>query len=181
MSATRLSHTKITPSRSQESVEEVLDMSRTGASLSLCSAVLGAIGTTKTVWRYCYMYSNILQTVFLYFKFSVLNLTLMDPECLSPYALPHYFESRCYFEFRSVRDTRMTAFFQHDFSEERWRKAALKNAFALLGKQRFDHATAFFLLAGSVRDAIEVRWHNLKFANFHYSLMGKVSDGFWYS
>ncbi|CAG0879086.1 unnamed protein product [Darwinula stevensoni] len=58
--------------------------------------------------------------------------------------------------FRSVRDTRMTAFFANDFSQERWRKSALKNAFALLGKQRFEHAAAFFLLAGALNDAVEV-------------------------
>jgi DmX-like protein len=58
--------------------------------------------------------------------------------------------------FRNKRDEKMTAFFQNNFSEDRWRKAALKNAFALLGKQRFDHAVAFFLLAGSLNDALEV-------------------------
>ncbi|XP_058802358.1 dmX-like protein 2 isoform X2 [Phymastichus coffea] len=58
--------------------------------------------------------------------------------------------------FRNKRDDRMTAFFANNFSEDRWRKAALKNAFALLGKQRFEHAAAFFLLAGALRDAIEV-------------------------
>lgn len=58
--------------------------------------------------------------------------------------------------FRSKRDEKMTAFFANNFTEERWRKAALKNAFALLGKQRFDHAVAFFLLANSLGDAIEV-------------------------
>ena len=51
----------------------------------------------------------------------------------------------------------MEQFFRNNFSEERWRKAALKNAFQLLGKQRFHHAAAFFLLAGAVRDAIEVK------------------------
>ncbi|KAL1117874.1 hypothetical protein AAG570_004187 [Ranatra chinensis] len=58
--------------------------------------------------------------------------------------------------FRSKRDDRMTQFFSNDFTEDRWRKAALKNAFALLGKQRFEHAAAFFLLAGALKDAIEV-------------------------
>lgn len=58
--------------------------------------------------------------------------------------------------FRSMRDEKMTQFFQNNFTEDRWRKAALKNAFALLGKQRFDHAVAFFLLAGSLNDALEV-------------------------
>ncbi|KYO21198.1 hypothetical protein Y1Q_0001469 [Alligator mississippiensis] len=58
--------------------------------------------------------------------------------------------------FRSQHDEKMTAFFSHNFSEDRWRKAALKNAFALLGKQRFEQSAAFFLLAGSLKDAIEV-------------------------
>lgn len=58
--------------------------------------------------------------------------------------------------FRNKRDDKMTAFFSNNFAEDRWRKAALKNAFALLGKQRFDHAVAFFLLAGSLNDALEV-------------------------
>ncbi|XP_063087033.1 dmX-like protein 1 isoform X2 [Cavia porcellus] len=58
--------------------------------------------------------------------------------------------------YRSQKDTKMTQFFGHNFEEERWRKAALKNAFSLLGKQRFEHSAAFFLLAGCLRDAIEV-------------------------
>ena len=58
--------------------------------------------------------------------------------------------------FRSINDKRMTEFFASDFTQERWRKAALKNAFALMGKQRFEHAAAFFLLAGALKDAIEV-------------------------
>ena len=58
--------------------------------------------------------------------------------------------------FRSVGDRKMTDFFQNNFSEDKWRKAALKNAYALMGKQRFEHAAAFFLLAGSVWDAVEV-------------------------
>lgn len=58
--------------------------------------------------------------------------------------------------FRSKKDEKMTAFFANDFNDERWRKAALKNAYALLGKQRFEHAVAFFLLANSLNDAVEI-------------------------
>ncbi|KAM3828236.1 dmX-like protein 2 isoform 6-T7 [Vipera latastei] len=58
--------------------------------------------------------------------------------------------------FRSQHDQKMTQFFSHNFREDKWRKAALKNAFALLGKQRFEQSAAFFLLAGSLKDAIEV-------------------------
>ncbi|XP_068836223.1 dmX-like protein 1 isoform X5 [Capricornis sumatraensis] len=58
--------------------------------------------------------------------------------------------------YRSQKDSKMTQFFGNNFEDERWRKAALKNAFSLLGKQRFEHSAAFFLLAGCLRDAIEV-------------------------
>ena len=58
--------------------------------------------------------------------------------------------------YRSIKDEKMTAFFKNNFSEDRWRKAALKNAFALLGKQRFTHAAAFFLLSGSLKDALDI-------------------------
>lgn len=50
----------------------------------------------------------------------------------------------------------MTQFFGQDFTQDRWKKAALKNAFALLSKQRFQHAAAFFLLGGKLWDACEV-------------------------
>lgn len=69
--------------------------------------------------------------------------------------------------FRNKRDERMTAFFANNFAEDRWRKAALSNAYVLLGKQRFDHAVAFFLLAGSLKDAINIclnRLHDLQLA-----------------
>lgn len=50
----------------------------------------------------------------------------------------------------------MYEFFREDFTEERWKKAALKNAFILMSKQRFQHAAAFFLLGGSIKDALQV-------------------------
>ncbi|KAI3372724.1 hypothetical protein L3Q82_023186 [Scortum barcoo] len=56
--------------------------------------------------------------------------------------------------YRSQKNAKMTDFFRNNFSEDRWRKAALKNAFSLLGKQRFQHSAAFFLLAGSLKDAV---------------------------
>ncbi|XP_066150653.1 dmX-like protein 2 isoform X3 [Euwallacea fornicatus] len=64
--------------------------------------------------------------------------------------------------YRSKRDKKMTDFFSNNFSEERWRKAALKNAYALLGKQRFDHAAAFFLLAGNLKDAVQICIHKIE-------------------
>lgn len=43
-------------------------------------------------------------------------------------------------------------FMGNNFAEERWRTAALKNAFVLLGKHRYMDASYFFLLAGKVKD-----------------------------
>lgn len=80
--------------------------------------------------------------------------------------------------FRSKRDERMTQFFSNNFAEDRWRKAALKNAFALLGKQRFEHAAAFFLLAGALRDAIEVNICNIicKFIVYQQNLNTYINN-----
>jgi len=44
----------------------------------------------------------------------------------------------------------------NNFSEARWKTAALKNAYALMGKRRFEYAAAFFLLAGNLQDAVNV-------------------------
>ena len=56
----------------------------------------------------------------------------------------------------------MLKFLSNDFEQERWKIAAQKNAFALLGKQRFEYAAAFFLLADSLSDAVNVCIKNLK-------------------
>ncbi|EEH44592.2 uncharacterized protein PADG_00881 [Paracoccidioides brasiliensis Pb18] len=50
----------------------------------------------------------------------------------------------------------------NNFNEPRWRTAALKNAYALLGKRRFEYAAAFFLLADHLRDAVYVCMNQLQ-------------------
>ncbi|KAF4591525.1 hypothetical protein GQ602_001824 [Ophiocordyceps camponoti-floridani] len=44
----------------------------------------------------------------------------------------------------------------NNFEDARWRTAALKNAYALLSKRRFEYAAAFFLLADHLEDAAEI-------------------------
>jgi len=51
---------------------------------------------------------------------------------------------------------KMLSFLDHDFTEPRWQKAALKNAFALLSKRRFENAVGFFLLGDRLFDAVNV-------------------------
>lgn len=62
---------------------------------------------------------------------------------------------------RSVADTKKTAFFSNNFSDTVWKNKAQKNAFVLLGKQRFEEGAAFFLLADKLWDAVEVCVSNL--------------------
>ena len=50
----------------------------------------------------------------------------------------------------------MIKFLANDFEQERWQTAALKNAFALLGKQRYEYAVSFFLLGNKLKDAVNV-------------------------
>ncbi|KAL9938108.1 hypothetical protein V8E36_002731 [Tilletia maclaganii] len=57
---------------------------------------------------------------------------------------------------------KMVQFLSNDFSEPRWQTAALKNAFALMSKRKFELAGAFFLLGGSLRDAVNVCARNLE-------------------
>lgn len=52
--------------------------------------------------------------------------------------------------------SKMIAFLGHDFSEERWRVAAQKNAYALMSQRRFEFAVAFFLLGNALSDAVHV-------------------------
>ncbi|EIW73255.1 hypothetical protein TREMEDRAFT_24795 [Tremella mesenterica DSM 1558] len=52
--------------------------------------------------------------------------------------------------------TAMLKFLANDFDTERWKTAAVKNAYALLSKQRYEYAAAFFMLAGKPQDAINI-------------------------
>ncbi|KAK9486025.1 RAVE protein 1 C terminal-domain-containing protein [Lipomyces starkeyi] len=55
----------------------------------------------------------------------------------------------------------MLKFLGNNFAEPRWKTAALKNAYVLLSKQRYEYAAAFFLLGDSLRDAVNVCVRNL--------------------
>ncbi|KAF6835863.1 WD repeat-containing protein [Colletotrichum musicola] len=50
----------------------------------------------------------------------------------------------------------------NNFDEPKWRTTALKNAYALLSKHRFEYAAAFFLLADHLQDAVNVCLNQLK-------------------
>ena len=64
--------------------------------------------------------------------------------------------------FRTGGNAKMSDFFANDFSEDRWKRAAKKNAFKLMSLQRFETAVAFFLLGKSIWDAVEVCVDKLK-------------------
>lgn len=50
----------------------------------------------------------------------------------------------------------MLKFLSNNFSQQKWKTVAMKNAYALLSKQRWEYAAAFFLLGGALRDAVRV-------------------------
>jgi hypothetical protein len=49
----------------------------------------------------------------------------------------------------------------NNFNDDRWKTAALKNAYALMGKRRFEYAASFFLLADHLQDAVSVLHNQL--------------------
>lgn len=61
----------------------------------------------------------------------------------------------------SERD-KMLRFLSNDFSEPRWRSAALKNAYVLISKHRYLDAAYFFLLADSLEDCCMVLCRQVK-------------------
>ncbi|KAK1754317.1 regulator of V-ATPase in vacuolar membrane protein 1 [Echria macrotheca] len=61
------------------------------------------------------------------------------------------------------REQRATQrFLANNFEDPKWRTAALKNAYALMSKRRFEYAVAFFLLADHLGDAVNVCLNQLK-------------------
>ncbi|EPQ29105.1 uncharacterized protein PFL1_03394 [Pseudozyma flocculosa PF-1] len=71
---------------------------------------------------------------------------------------------------------KMLQFLAKDFSEERWRTAAQKNAFALLSQRRYEFAASFFLLGGSLQDAVNVCVRNLGDLNLAVAL-ARIYEG----
>lgn len=55
-----------------------------------------------------------------------------------------------------------TRILANDFEAPKWRTAANKNAFALIGRRRYAYSAAWFLLAGSVKDAVSVCVRNVQ-------------------
>eukprot|EP00762_Andalucia_godoyi_P001284 ANDGO_04814.mRNA.1 Regulator of V-ATPase in vacuolar membrane protein 1 len=65
--------------------------------------------------------------------------------------------------FKVGKNEKFQKFFMQDFeADERARTSALKNAYALLSKQKFELAAAYFLLAGSLKDCVQVLVRNGK-------------------
>jgi len=63
---------------------------------------------------------------------------------------------------RSPSSEKIYNFLNHNFNEEKWKKASAKNAFALLSQKKLSLSIAFFLLGGYVSDAVQVAIDHLK-------------------
>lgn len=64
--------------------------------------------------------------------------------------------------FKAVKNQQVSDFLKNNFQEEKWKTAAAKNAYVLLGKQKFELAAAFFLLGGSLKDCVDICLSKLK-------------------
>ena len=64
-----------------------------------------------------------------------------------------------FFLLRTVRNQTKVDFFRKDFTQPDAARQAKKNAFHLMSRQKFMDSAALFLLAGSLDDAIMVRFH----------------------
>ena len=64
----------------------------------------------------------------------------------------------------------------NNFQDPRWKTAALKNAYALLGRHRFEYAAAFFLLADNLQGAVDVCTNQLNDVQLAVTI-ARVYDG----
>lgn len=58
--------------------------------------------------------------------------------------------------YKAKRDQKLFEFLSRDFNEKRHQEAALKNAYALLSKHRYELSATFFALAGQYEDAAKI-------------------------
>jgi len=58
--------------------------------------------------------------------------------------------------YKAKRDQKLFEFLSRDFNEKRHQEAALKNAYALLSKHRYELSATFFALAGQYKDAAKI-------------------------
>lgn len=61
--------------------------------------------------------------------------------------------------FKMANESRISDLLSNDFSDSRWKNAAIKNAYVLKTKQRYEISAAFFLLGGKVQEAVSVAEH----------------------
>lgn len=61
--------------------------------------------------------------------------------------------------FKMANESRISDLLSNNFSDPRWKNAAIKNAYVLKTKQRYEMSAAFFLLGGKVQEAVSVAEH----------------------
>lgn len=65
----------------------------------------------------------------------------------------------------------------NDFTQDRWQKAADKNAMVLISKKNYELGIAFFILAGKIKDAITVALNKMNDLNLAV-LIARLVDGY---
>ena len=65
--------------------------------------------------------------------------------------------------YRNLADgKKIFEFLGHDFSEDRWKKAAARNAYQLFSQKKYMLAASFYLLGGKINEATQVAISHLK-------------------
>lgn len=79
-----------------------------------------------------------------------------EPDDAAPFYLALGKKASLLALYKAARNDKLVAFLSNDFETERWQGAALKNAYALIGKRSWGLAVSFFLLGKQWRDAAMV-------------------------
>lgn len=76
--------------------------------------------------------------------------------------------------YKSVKDQKLVDFLQKDLESPKVKADAAKNAYFLQGRHRYELAAAFFLLAGSLKDAVHglIQYHQKYFLADEICLTG---------
>ena len=78
--------------------------------------------------------------------------------------------------YKAKKDQKLFEFLSRDFNEKRHQEAALKNAYALLSKHRYELSATFFALAGQYEDAAKLCLKHLNDVSLSIAILRCAKD-----
>ncbi|CEM28769.1 unnamed protein product [Vitrella brassicaformis CCMP3155] len=79
-----------------------------------------------------------------------------DPEAVALWYAVNKKKAPLMVLYKAAKNMKVVDFLSHNFDEEKWQSAAYKNAFALIGKKKYEMACAIFIVGGAIREALDV-------------------------